>query len=155
MYYGAHSRLPSGMGRSGALRMAVERWGDVAESKAPRQRRTGVAGGRVVRHVVRTSAEEEAALRVRAQRHGVSVAGLLVAAALNDDTADATLLRQQQINQLLGLQRDLAKVAVNVNQVARIANTTGQVPSTLDDVMSALRRTNDRLLDAVDRVAAS
>lgn len=95
------------------------------------------------------------ALRVRAQRHGVSVAGLLVAAALNDDTADATLLRQQQINQLLGLQRDLAKVAVNVNQIARIANTTGQVPATLDDVVSALRRTNDRLLDAVDRVAAS
>lgn len=121
----------------------------------PRSRRSGVAGGRSVRHVVKCSPEEEAALVMRAARQGVSVPGLLVSAALNDDTGDAVALRRQQINQLLGLQRDLARVANNVNQVALIGNRTGQVPATVDDVMGALRHTSTRILDAIDRIAAS
>lgn len=82
----------------------------------------------------------------------MSVAELLISAAMDDETADAVALRRQQMRQLLGLQRDLAKVAVNVNQVARIANTFHKVPSTADETFAELRRVAQRIEDAIGRI---
>lgn len=60
------------------------------ESESPkgrlftRRRRANVEGGRVHRHDVKVSAEEEAALLLRAQAKNISIPRLLVEAALAD-----------------------------------------------------------------------
>ena len=79
---------------------------------------------RVYQQVTLTEAEREQ-LRARAAELGVSVPRLMVEAAL--EGRETPTERKQQIAELFEVRRLLATVANNVNQLARLANTTGEL----------------------------
>ncbi|MEW1920769.1 plasmid mobilization protein [Pseudarthrobacter oxydans] len=92
-----------------------------------RRRRANVDGGRMHRHEVKVSPEEEAQLLALAEKHRVTIPRLLIEAALNEDS-ESPSERRDQFMQLSNLQRLIGSVANNINQIARHANSTGEVP---------------------------
>ena len=93
-----------------------------------RRRRANVDGGRLHRHEVKVSAEEEAQLCALAEKHRVTIPRLLIEAALSEGTENPSE-RREQFMQLSALQRLVGTVANNINQIARHANATGEVPA--------------------------
>jgi DNA replication initiation complex subunit (GINS family) len=87
-----------------------------------------VDGGRMHRHEVKVSPEEEAKLLALAEKHRVTIPRLLIAAALSEES-ESPSERRDQFMQLSALQRLVGAVANNINQSARHANATGQVPA--------------------------
>jgi hypothetical protein len=73
------------------------------------------------------SVEEQRRLRERAGELGVSVPRLMVEAALSG--AETPAERREWIAQLFELRRLLATVANNVNQLAKTANVSGELPA--------------------------
>ena len=69
--------------------------------------------------------EEQRELRERAGRLGVSVPRLLVESALSGVETPAE--RRAWLAELFELRRLLATVANNVNQLAKVANTSGEL----------------------------
>lgn len=123
-----------------------QRSGGVPAARKPsRQRRQ--PGGRKNVAFVRLSVEEKAALEARAERLGVSVPRLLVESALAGNVQTLTE-RRALIAELLAVRRLLAALSNNVNQLARIANATGQVPAEFGATTAAVARAAARL-DAV------
>ena len=94
-------------------------------------------GGR--RHVVKVllSEREATVLSARAGRAGVSVQRFLLESALigNEPTVSE---RHALYRTLLAARRTIAGAANNLNQLARVANTTGRVPAELEDVAGAI-----------------
>ncbi len=95
---------------------------------------------------VKLSVAEDERLRERAAALGVSVPRLMVEAALSGVETPAA--RRQMIADLFEARRLLATVANNVNQLAKLANTSGEVGSRerlertlgeVDEVIVALR----------------
>lgn len=93
-----------------------------------RRRRANVDGGRMHRHEVKVSPEEEAQLLALAEKHRVTIPRLLIEAALSEGTENPSE-RRDQFMQLSSLQRLVGTVANNINQIARHANATGEVPA--------------------------
>lgn len=125
---------------------------DHARRASRRRRRQNVGGGRVSgRHVVRVTPEEEARLIVLAGQAEVSIPRLLVEstfAAVGESASD----RRQLIETLFRIERMLAAVSRNVNQIAAATNA-GVVPA--DDVTATLqlvRRTAFRIEDALEAI---
>ena len=69
-------------------------------------RRPHIPGGRKIRHVVLASAEEDAILRTKADKRGISVSRLLMESALEASGKNRTLLLQQ----VALLRREVAKL---------------------------------------------
>ncbi len=116
-----------------------------------RRRRANVEGGRRERHVVRVTAEEELRLTVRANEQGITVPRLLVEAALADRMAGLTSTeRREAIAELFAVRRLLAGVANNLNQVARVANVTDELPDNAAVSIDAIRRMVPRIEAAVE-----
>jgi hypothetical protein len=90
-----------------------------------RARRERQAQPRSVEQKVRLSLEERGQLRERAAELGVSVPRLLVESALSG--AETATGRRVMIAELFEVRRLLATVANNVNQLAKVANTSGEV----------------------------
>lgn len=131
----------------------VERVG--SERKPSRRRR--VEGGRQHRHVVRVTPEEEAQLLRLALRYRVSVPKLLVDWALaggSEAAADNATTRTALLTELFGVHRLLANIANNVNQVAKAANSTGDVPPQTPEVLAAVRRVAERIDALVDGLSS-
>ncbi len=82
---------------------------------------------RVYQQVKLTELEREQ-LRCRAAELGVSVPRLLVESALGGSSETATE-RRREVAELFEVRRLLATVANNVNQLARLANTSGEPPA--------------------------
>lgn len=114
-----------------------------------RRRRANVAGGRHHKHEVKVSPEEEARLVRLAAKHRVSVPRLLVEAALTE-AGETPTERRNAIASLFGLHRLLGSIANNVNQMAKATNATGEVQADLRATMAAVRRTAERIDEAVD-----
>ncbi|MCZ2404915.1 plasmid mobilization relaxosome protein MobC [Paenarthrobacter sp. Z7-10] len=93
-----------------------------------RRRRANIDGGRLHRHEVKVSPAEEAKLLALAEKHRVTVPRLLIEAALSEGT-ESPSERRDQFMQLSNLQRLVGTVANNINQIARHANATGEVPA--------------------------
>jgi hypothetical protein len=117
-----------------------------------RRRQANAEGGRPHRHEVLATEEQEARLRQLADEQRVTVPRLLVEAALAQQGETPTQ-RRDTMTELFRLQRLLAGVANNINQLARAANSTGELPEQLGVTMAALRRTSERIDDAIDRLA--
>ncbi|WIB72598.1 MobC family plasmid mobilization relaxosome protein [Curtobacterium sp. MCBD17_026] len=121
------------------------------------QRRRRVQGGRPHRHIVRATDEEEARLLALAAPRKISVAKLLVESALSggaDAAASSAAMREDLLPALFHARRLLAGIATNVNQMAKVANATGSVPSETDATLVAVQRTADRLDELVADLAA-
>ena len=104
---------------------------------------------------VRVSDAERAALRRRADELDVSVSRLLIESALADDAAGgwwarrrAAVARHQELVEILECRRLLATVANNVNQLAKAANISGDLPGIrrLDEQLGELQRVRDQLV---------
>ena len=110
-------------------------------------RRKRVVGGRHHRHVVRVTPEEEARLLLVAGEFKVSVAKLLVDSALaagapgnaGGTTPAVPVVDRAVAVELFAAVRQLAGVATNVNQIARKANTTGEVAAETPGTLVAVR----------------
>ena len=76
---------------------------------------------------VKMTGAERDQLRARAAELGVTVPRLLVESALAEGTVTGTERRAEMV-ELFEVRRLLATVANNVNQLARLANTAGEVP---------------------------
>lgn len=129
----------------------------VRESADSSRRRIGRRRGnssepRKTQHHVRVNADEEAALLALALRRNVSVPRLLVEAALEADAgmshSDLTDLGQT----LFGLSRQIGAVGVNLNQLAKVANATGEVPDDLAAAVSGIRMLGRKVEAALDHV---
>ena len=106
-----------------------------------RTRRERQAHPRQAEQKVKLSLEEREQLRERASELGVSVPRLMVESALSGVETPAE--RRVWIAELFELRRRLATVANNVNQRAKIANVSGELPA---------RDRLSRTLDEVDRL---
>ncbi|MGK5555832.1 plasmid mobilization protein [Actinomadura kijaniata] len=114
-----------------------------------RQRRH--PGGRRHQALVKMSDEEYLQIAARAAVAGVSVPRLLVEAALAGDQQAASE-RRALVAEFLAVRRLLAAVSNNVNQLAMVANATGEVPAQLLATLHAVARVTARLEAATDEL---
>ena len=105
-------------------------------------------GGR--RHVVKVllSDREATVLEARAERAGVSVQRFLLESALVGNRQTVTE-RHALYRTLLAARRTLVGLGNNLNQLARVANTSGRVPGELGDVTDALMNAAAALEDSL------
>lgn len=110
-----------------------------------RRRRENTPGGRTHSHRVRVSPEEEAQLVLRAERLGVTVPRLLVESALNDGVVALEQKRQDEearvrlLVEINHLQRKVGAIGVNINQIARATNATGEWQPEMESSLRQLR----------------
>lgn len=115
---------------------ADEQAGTDQAGSARRGRLRRQNGGRPHVVFVRLSEREATVIRARAERAGVSVPRFLVESAV---VGQQTLSERHALYRtLLAARRTLAGLANNVNQMARVANTTGHVPGELGELAVAL-----------------
>ena len=119
-----------------------------------RRRRANVAGGRLYKHEVKVSPEEEAGLLLRANAQGVTIPRLLVESALAERAGETATERREQLAELFRLHRMLAALGNNLNQIARAANADGTVPNELRTelahTMTAVRASAERVDGFID-----
>lgn len=94
--------------------------------------------------------EEEALLLQLALEQRVTVPRLLVESALATSVGETPSERRNAMVELFGVHRLLAAVSNNVNQIARATNATGEVHEDLVQTLRAVRRTAQRVDDAID-----
>lgn len=116
-----------------------------------RRRRENVAGGRRHQHKVLVTPEEEALLgRLAAARH-VTIPRLLVEAAIRGGEPRGS--RIEAVEALWSLQRVLAGVANNLNQLTRQHNAGGELPpAQINAVLAELRTLGVRIDTVVDEL---
>lgn len=108
-----------------------------------RSRQHNVLGGRVGgRHVVKVTPEEELLLQSHAEKAGVTVARLMVEAAL---TPERSRVPVGELTELFALTRLVGALGSNINQMAKVANSTGEIPPEAFAAFDAVRRTCRRL----------
>ncbi|MGH9089762.1 MAG: MobC family plasmid mobilization relaxosome protein [Acidimicrobiales bacterium] len=120
------------------------------------------AGGRMARHPsgrhrqvgVRLSDAELDELRYRAEDAGVSPQRYLMEAALGGGTATAAA-RRRRVDEFGFLTRQLVRLGTNVNQLAKVANSTGQVPTGTSRALAAIERLVAQLAAATDRLTGA
>ncbi len=103
----------------------------------PRRRRANAPQPRARQQLVWVTDEEKASLARRAAEQRVSVSRLLVESALGGGGSPEG--RRAVMAQLFELRRLLATMANNVNQLARSANITGEVPTALSGSLTDAR----------------
>lgn len=118
--------------------------------RLPRMRRRAnlrPGEGRHVHQVTLDDAQEARLLAVAAQL-GKRPAATLVE-LLEADLGSTPAARKQQGAELFRLHREISGAAVNMNQVAKKANTTHEIPSNFGATMSALREAAQTIDSAV------
>lgn len=123
-----------------------------------RRRRANVEGGRLHRHEVKVSPEEEGALLLRANAKGITIPRLLVEAALSDSSGETPTDRRDSLADLFAAHRKLASMGNNLNQIARATNAARDLPPELRDsllhTMAAIRRAAAQIDEVIDRMPA-
>lgn len=118
------------------------------------RRRANTSEARAIVHKVRVNVSEEAALVARASEQGVTVARLLVESALADGGGETRAERENNLRLYFRIERLLANVANNVNQIAKVANTTGGIDiGERRGHLSGARQVYDDLGELINRSA--
>lgn len=117
-----------------------------------RRRRANAPGGRQGKIEVKVTADEAALLRARAQVAGMSVQRLMVTRALNEGGAPSLdyETRRQAWAQAVALQNLIAAVGNNMNQIARQANSDGQIPADFAPALDVVMRSHQRVFEAFE-----
>lgn len=118
-----------------------------------RRRRENRPAGTKKRREVWVTAEEEAQLLVRAEREGVTVPRLLVAAATSE-TVETPTERRAILVELMMMHTLLARVSNNVNQIARHANAGDEFPQDAKAALAYVRQVAERLQQTLDKIAS-
>ena len=127
--------------------MAEER----SKSHLWRSRRRNIEGAtQYVR--VSMSEKERAQLMVLEQQTGLSPSALMVQALFGSADPVAVQLRKQQLSELLAMRRLMATIANNVNQIARHANSTGEVLPETTETLREARRLSDEVLAKIEEL---
>lgn len=92
-------------------------------------------------HQVKVTEQEEALLKAKADKLNVTIVRLLVDTALGKS---AYMQRKVVSTELFGIRRELQGLATNVNQMARLANST-QEASDLTLVVQEIAALNERI----------
>ena len=115
-----------------------------------RRRSARTQGVRRRRLTVYLTNEERSLLEARSEVSGESMAKILVDAALHPasvgdgvDAGDA----HELVAQLRDYRRQLVGVTTNLNQIAYHANTTSEIPSSFNAVVSQIQRLHDDIND--------
>jgi len=115
-----------------------------------RQRQANTTGGRAAAHCVKVTPEQELELVARAARARVSVSRLMVEAALSD-AGRCVGAHRDIADRLVSIDRLIANIANNINQIAAVANSGGTVDDgRLAANMALLRRLRVRLGTVLD-----
>ena len=117
-----------------------------------RRRRANVQGGRMHRHEVSVTPEEEGLLLRLALEQGVTIPRLLIEAATAEQPGESATDRRALLAELFGLHRAVGAVGNNLNQLARAANATGEYSVELRHTLAAVRRQLVRIDDTIDRL---
>lgn len=104
-----------------------------------RERQANVAGGRTEQRLLRLTQDEDLRLSAMAAQAGMSVQRLLVESTLLVGDRETVTDRHELLTSIMLLRRDIAAVGNNVNQIAHVANATGEVQPHLADEVRALR----------------
>ena len=139
----------------GALRWAGKRGGAVVEQENPRHvwksRRKRIEGKtQYVR--VSMSESERAQLMVLEQQTGLSPSALMVEAVFGSAEPVAVQLRRNQLAELIQMRHQMATIANNVNQIARHANSTGEVLPETAETLREARRFGDEVLTKIEEL---
>ena len=118
-----------------------------------RRRRANVAGGRHHQHFVKVAPEEEAVLARLAAAQGVTVPRLLIESTL-DGVGETPSERRLAMAELFAIRRQLAGVANNVNQLARLANVEERYAVGTVDALREIRGVVGRIDRAIDGLSA-
>lgn len=116
-----------------------------------RKRQANVPGGRPVRLNLRLSDAEYAALQVAATELSITVPRYLKESALASSRGETLAERKAVLQQLFGLQRHIAAVGNNLNQLTRALHAEGTVGRDLPTTLDAVRES----MDAVNVALAS
>lgn len=147
----------------------------VIRASVRRRRSANVDGGRQHAFQVKVSEDERRLLRMRAAAEHMSVQRLMLACTLDPDwrpagagtilaegvggeEGDPVLTRREEALhalQLAGELRNLlTRLGTNVNQLARVANSSGEVPPEAWAAVEATTRAADRVTDALRAIVA-
>lgn len=116
-------------------------------------RRRMVGQRRDKRTVIKHTAEEWARVAAMAEVQGVSVARLYERALWAGDAVAAGKM-SQIYSELVMAQRLLIGVATNVNQMAAVANSTGELPAAaqLEGALALAQRQVDRIAELLEQL---
>lgn len=115
-----------------------------------RRRRRNVTGGRTSKIEVKVTAAEKEKLRAAAEDAGVSVQRLMVARALSP-ASGVTVGRDEKVaawQQAVDMRNLIAGIGVNLNQIARQANSEAEVPAEFAAACAGVDRALARVTDA-------
>lgn len=135
----------------------------MSDGEAPRKRALSrrrranapASSPRVVTHKVKANAEEEARLLQLAEAQRVSIPRLLMESALAVPVGETPTERRNAIAELYQVHRLLAATSSNINQLAKVANSTGDVPAEAAATIAAMRVTAAKIDGVVERLIAS
>ena len=102
---------------------------------------------------MKVTAEQEARLVARASEAGWTVSRLLVESALAGG-ADAATARAELAGEMFRVVRVLGKIGVNINQLARATNATGEVQPATAATLEAMQRLCGRFDSVLDDIDA-
>ena len=120
-----------------------------------RRRARNVTGGRPFKHEVKVSEAEEAELVVLAARHQMTIPRFLVMSALERSDEITAADKRELLTELFVIHRLLGNMANNVNQIAKVANSTRELPPQTDAVLSAAWSTLHRIDGQIERFGLS
>jgi hypothetical protein len=101
---------------------------------------------------VSMSESERAALMVLEQQTGLSPSALMVEAVFGSADPVAVQLRRNQLAELIQMRHQMATIANNVNQIARHANSTGEVLPETAETLREARRFGDEVLAKIEEL---
>ena len=102
---------------------------------------------------VSMSESERAQLMVLEQQTGLSPSALMVQAVFGAADPVAVQLRRNQLVELLAMRRLMATISNNVNQIARHANSTGEVLPETAETLREARRFGEEVLAKLEELA--
>ena len=73
---------------------------------------------------------------------------------MRPDTSVSRADIQELITTLFGLSQQISAVGVNLNQIAKVANASGEVPDDLGNVFQGLKQLYFKTEQAIDDVAS-
>ncbi|NEA56611.1 MobC family plasmid mobilization relaxosome protein [Streptomyces sp. SID13666] len=122
------------------------------------RRRTRNPTERTHKTTTRLSDTEKTEITAAAKQRAVTVARFLAAAGLAAARGSVTVHTNEQldaaIDELAALRAQVSRVGNNINQIAYVYNSAGQVrPGELDQALTTLTRTLARVDDAADSLA--
>lgn len=130
-----------------------ERWLIVAE----RKRQINIEGGRTVERKVRISEFQNRALVSAAAVQRMSVPRLMVESALaqghGGEHGETMTERRESLTRLMQLEGQLAAIGNNLNQIAKTANTTGEIGRELTHSLAYLHRAVAAVTEAAETIS--